>query len=237
MRVTKTCPKCGKVHEVIASRAKSKGYCSKQCANSHWEGRTYKPRVNGFRITKICVGCGKSFEVPPSADWRKYCSSECYFSLTPEERFFSMVNKRDDGHWEWTGYRNKTGYGLFRVNSGKPAIMAHRYSYELVNGPIPKGLFALHKRKICVGCHWCVNPDHLYPGTQKENAEDRAADGRDNQCKGSGNANSKLSDVDVKWIRQWAAHGYSLEHIAVAFNISFNATYMCVSRKSYKSVE
>lgn len=94
-------------------------------------------------------------------------------SFATEEEFFVSRVVRGDGCWLWTGRKTtRSGYGCFRRN-GK-TIPAHRVSYELFVGPIPPGLEVRH---ICDNPP-CVNPDHLSPGTHKENMEDMAARGR-----------------------------------------------------------
>lgn len=79
-----------------------------------------------------------------------------------ESRFWSRVNKTDSC-WLWTGGLNNTGYGVYKAY-GK-AYFSHRFSYELLVGPIPEGLVLDHLCRVIT----CVNPEHLEPVTQHEN--------------------------------------------------------------------
>lgn len=79
-----------------------------------------------------------------------------YAAHPPQERFWPKVNKTN-GCWLWLGSTNPNGYGRFFIKRGLPALLAHRYSYELTNGPIPEGMQVDH---LC-RCRECVNPSHL----------------------------------------------------------------------------
>jgi len=77
-----------------------------------------------------------------------------------------------DGCWEWTLHRNHSGYGLTHI--GGKTRYAHRLMWEEVNGKIPEGMYVCHK---CDNPS-CINPDHLFLGTQLENMQDMVRKGR-----------------------------------------------------------
>jgi hypothetical protein len=137
-------------------------------------------------------------------------------SFTEEERsrFFSKVNKTS-ACWLWMGAKVPTGYGLFRFN-GKPSKV-HRLSFLIHTGVIPDGMSVLHKCDVPS----CVNPDHLFLGTQADNIADMRAKGRERKAHGEANGNSSLTLCEVCKIRTLRAGGSTtLSSLAAKYHVS-----------------
>lgn len=131
------------------------------------------------------------------------------------ERFWSKVDQSagPDGCWIWTAGRTSTGYGGFNLSAKdgeKRAVKAHRFAYELQHGSVHNGLNVLHRCDVPL----CVNPNHLFLGTQKDNMLDMDLKGR--RARGERLPHTKLTDEAVTQIR--AAHG-SQASIARQFRI------------------
>lgn len=120
-----------------------------------------------------------------------------YIGMPAEDRFHGRYRKVPSGCWEWTGCRDGDGYGSFKGDvRGIPYQRAHRFSYALHKGDVPKGMHVCH---TCDNPS-CVNPDHLWIGTNRENMHDKIAKNRHNIRKGEDNAHAKITQEQAQQI-------------------------------------
>jgi hypothetical protein len=115
-----------------------------------------------------------------------------------QDRLCKRLHVAPNGCWEWQGYRDKNGYGRIRKTGPDGTwdmISPHRAMWEIVFGPIPDGLWVLHR---CDNPP-CANPAHLFLGTNGDNQADMTAKGRGRG--GEKNGRSKLTWAKVEDIR------------------------------------
>jgi hypothetical protein len=123
-----------------------------------------------------------------------------------------LISVNSDQCLEWPYSTNDSGYGLVWLNG--MARKAHRVSWSLVNGEIPKGMMVCHKCDNRI----CVNPNHLFIGTAKDNAVDSFNKGR--QVRGGElNGRAKLMNYQVIEIKRLLAAGERICNISRKFNI------------------
>jgi hypothetical protein len=153
-------------------------------------------------------------------------------------RFWENVQKTETC-WFWIGSKFSNGYGSIRCGFGRksPRTTAHRIAWEIHFGLVPDGLFVCHR---CDVKH-CVNPSHLFVGTQYDNVSDMIAKGRDyfdfprkGVNNGELNGASTPTQNDVREIR----HRYKDETLdqptlAAEFNVSRQAIGLIVNNKRW----
>jgi HNH endonuclease len=173
-----------------------------KAVQSRSEQKNREARVERKRQKRVvlCLHCDKP--IPPPvlkpgairASRLRYCSVQC--------RLFSKVDMTP-GHgpqgdcWIYTGAKHKFGYGMINKSESKKSDIttAHDYAWEIEHGPVPEGMFVLHK---------CDNPpccriDHLFLGTHQDNMDDMMEKGR--KPRGSAVPAAKLTDDQVLSIR------------------------------------
>lgn len=180
-------------------------------------------------------GCGQPTKLAPQSNTKRgWVRGEPMPFLqghnrrpTTEDAFRQrFVAGPPDQCWEWQGSRDEHGYGYLR------SIRAHRLSFELHCGPIPDGMGVLHR---CDN-RACVNPAHLFLGTQEDNNLDMVSKGR--HMHGERVPGHKLSSKDVPTIRRlYAAGGSSYSSLSLLFGVSKSAIQDIVERKTWKQVE
>jgi hypothetical protein len=129
------------------------------------------------------------------------------------------------GCWIWIGCDGGAGYGKFAA--GNARIIAHRLSFEIHVGPIPRGLFVCHRCDVPS----CVNPSHLFLGTCQENLNDMKSKGRSQR--GIRNGHVKLTEPQVLQIREALSAGNSQELLASKFGISQSEVSLIKHRKTW----
>ncbi len=128
--------------------------------------------------------------------------------------------------WLWTGGLFSNGYGQFRV--GRYKVKAHRLAWVIMNGPIPDGKIVCHTCDV----PRCVNPAHLWLGTDKQNIQDRDRKGRTGDggskvkkatgsVRGERNAAAKITPLIVRTIRKYRRMGHSYQAIIDGVEFSF----------------
>ncbi len=129
-----------------------------------------------------------------------------------------------DGCWVWM-HRLTDGYGQTRING--VISRAHRVMYSLTNGPIPEGMQVLHS---CDN-RACVNPLHLWLGTNADNMHDKYLKNR--QTKGETHGMHVLTENNVRQIRELIKQGESQRHIASWFGVDQSNVYQINTGKTW----
>jgi hypothetical protein len=152
-----------------------------------------------------------------------------------EIRFWEKVARGSpDECWEWQGSRYRNGYGAIGIGgrAGGPRG-AHRVCWELTHGPIPAGLYVLHR---CDNPP-CVNPAHLFLGTQTTNMRDCSRKGRARGgTRGEQSGNAKLTEAAIREIRERYRSGQTQVALAKAFGVGQTTVSGIVTRRAWAHV-
>ena len=157
--------------------------------------------------------------------------SGMFQGLSPEERFKMQYRESSSGCWEWTGGKDKDGYGTFiGRHQGQLFKRAHRWSFAFHNDQtIPKG------SSVCHSCDnpSCVNPAHLWLGSTKENQQDKWKKGRGGIRKGEDSQHAKITNDQALAI---ISDPRPYARIAADYGISSGTVGDIKSRKSWASL-
>jgi hypothetical protein len=138
---------------------------------------------------------------------------------------------RKDSCWLYKGTIDKDKYGKFSYK--RKGYKPHRIAYKLHYGTDPGELFVCHK---CDNPP-CVNPHHLFLGTTQDNMDDMKLKGRHWAHKGENQANSKLTEDDVKEIRVLRDHGgCTFSDLSNMFGVCQANIYKICKRHSWKHI-
>jgi len=136
--------------------------------------------------------------------------------------FYSKIDLPDNnGCLNWNGAKDRKGYGLCSLKGYKNR-RASRLAYEFEIGRIPNGLMVCHKCDNPA----CVNPEHLFLGTAKDNTNDMVKKGRGNFKKGIRfehapfRPNSKLNEIQVRDIRKRIKDGETMVSLSKVYGVS-----------------
>jgi hypothetical protein len=140
---------------------------------------------------------------------------------------FHSMPEPNSGCTLWLASTDTRGYGRLEWN-GKQRP-AHRLAWEVVHGPVPDGLHVCHKCDVPS----CVNPDHLFLGTNAENMADMKRKGRGRAPRGAENPSAKLTEEAVRAIR---IDSRPATHIAKDYGVSNVLVGHIKKRKAWKHV-
>jgi hypothetical protein len=147
-----------------------------------------------------------------------------------QRRFWKGFTVNEDtGCWDWKGAKLLSGYGKIVIN--KVQWRAHRAAYYLTRGQIPEGMV------VCHHCDnpGCVNPEHLFLGTQQENLADMRRKGRMKTGTTTGEKHWKTTITAEQAMEIYLAEG-SHRRIAEQFGISRPAVTSIKNRRTWRHI-
>ena len=196
------------------------------------------------QITLVCPVCHASFTRFPShakgtLHGRPHCCSVACANVLrvarePLEAYFWRHVSKTDSCWLWIGGKQGQGYGL--ISRRDTRLLAHRFSWELHHGSIAEDMVVCHRCDNPI----CVNPAHLFLGTQKDNVRDMMRKDRhdhDGLELGRGPHPVKLNAAKVRAIRTKYATGmHTQRELAAEYSVSSSTVSRIVRQQSWVHV-
>lgn len=238
------CAMCSK--EFFGFVCMKRKFCSLACS--------YKSKIKP-RDVAVCLTCHKEFPIKRNSCKGKFCSSKCvryqgskeslktrlgkgFWKTATEEQKLQRTKEiygklviRSDGCWGWKNKALSSGYAVVNCGANNPKL-AHRISWIIHNGAIPKGLWVLHRCDNPI----CTNPEHLFLGTPKDNTVDMMTKGRKKWAIGVERWNAKLSNENAKEIKLLLRGDLSQYYIAKRFNVSRGTIQDIFRGKTWKHI-
>ncbi len=223
MDLNKRCKHCGKSLTTENAAKKNALYFRNECKScrSFHVTQRYKGDENKKQYMKTYHEKNKELEFHECLTCKKLCIKKYEFAFCSDIcRFMSHVTKTE-ACWNWNSSKDGGGYG--QTNIGSEKIKAHRLSYELFKGEITDNLL------VCHGCDnpSCVNPEHLWLGTNKDNMKDMHDKGR---------IYTKLSPYQITKMRQLWKDGSSSKEICEKYGVTSGHLSNIVNRKIWKHI-
>jgi len=187
--------------------------------------RNWVCRCDCGTIKSLCFGNGSA----------KSCG--CLHSPVDEiyhkelrERIIRNSEKKESGCWEWIKGKDRAGYG--QCTYRQDPVRAHAVSWRCFRGAVPKGLCVCH---LCDN-RCCVNPDHLFLGTPKENTQDMIKKNR--KPKGIQIHNAKRSEDDIREIKRLYESGEKTQReIAKLYGMGFSKVNAIIRGRAWTHVQ
>lgn len=243
-----TCLNCSKTYKGGFFPSKTTKFCSRSCVSKSYESNF---------IYKKCITCGIDFKIKPYGRSKgKYCGLKCiryvgnksflgvnkgkgFWQIATEEQKkerikseFDRLVIKQDGCWKWGRVPLQNGYGTISMGRSK-TLLAHRASWEINFGEIPKSHYVCHKCDNPI----CTNPDHLFIGTAKDNTRDCLNKKRKNAPSGINHHNVKLTEEQVGEIKELIILKYSQRILAKMYNVSPSTIQNIVDNKTWKNLQ
>lgn len=147
------------------------------------------------------------------------------------QKLRDRVKVDENGCWIWQGFKDKRGYGFTRLGNDRKTKSAHRFSYKTFRGEIPEGLCVCHR---CDNPS-CINPDHFFLGTHKQNSQDAAQKNR--MTHGVRVNTAKLSEQQVLEITRRYAAGERTMVLVSEFGVSKHAIRRVLNKGNWRQVD